>query len=58
MRDLNRTLTIKWKKRRREKHGDRCRNAKCFICHSEKVLGIPSVKIKRENQKLKNEDWD
>lgn len=55
MRALNRHFTFKWKKRRRDKHGARCKVPNCLYCHSEKVLGIPDKKTKSENEKLKNE---
>lgn len=38
--EQNRHDTKKWKKKRKNRHGDRCRKAKCTICHAYKVLGI------------------
>lgn len=35
-RKTRRLNTIKWKKRREDKHGDRCSNAKCGICSPHK----------------------
>ena len=47
MRAENRHYTKVWKKRRREKHGDRCGNPKCGVCHSNKVAGVPTRQEKR-----------
>jgi hypothetical protein len=35
----NRADTIKWKKRRKNHHRDKCSNAKCGICSPHKSLG-------------------
>jgi hypothetical protein len=58
MRALNRHLTRKWKKKRKHRFGDKCKNPKCFICHSDKVLDIPNIHLLRENEKLKQENYD
>jgi hypothetical protein len=31
----------------------KCRKAKCFICHPEKLLKIPSRQTRRANDKLR-----
>lgn len=31
--------TMKWKKRRTGKHGDKCSNARCGVCHPHKCVG-------------------
>jgi len=33
----------------------KCGNAKCLICHSDKVMGIKNRQILRQNSKDKNE---
>jgi hypothetical protein len=33
----------------------KCSKAKCIICHSGKVMNIPTKKILQENSKLLNE---
>lgn len=50
MKAQNRHDTKKWKKKRKEHHGDRCKNSKCLICHSDKVHKI----TKFRDQKLQN----
>lgn len=45
----NRHHTFKWKQRRKHKGGDKCGNAQCPICHSNKVSGIPT----RQQQRAK-----
>lgn len=44
---------------KKKKHpAEKCNNAKCTICHTAKVLGLPSKKLLQENSKLniKNEN--
>lgn len=47
----NRHHTIKWHKRRKHKLADKCGNAKCTICHSSKVIGLPCRQLMREQSK-------
>ena len=53
MRSQNRHYTKVWKKRCKHKIGDKCNNAKCTICHSGKVMNIPTKKDLIEESKLK-----
>lgn len=55
MKSENRHYTKVWKKKRKDKHADRCGNAKCMICSSKKILDIPTRQLLRENSKLKDE---
>lgn len=53
----NRADTSKWKKKRKDFHGDRCDNAKCAICTPHKAVGGNSRKVKKakdiaESQRL------
>ena len=50
-RSQNRHDTIKWKRRRKTHGADKCGNAKCTICHSDKVLKIPDRQLMREDSK-------
>jgi hypothetical protein len=54
MKAQNRHDTIRWKKKRKNKFADGCNKAQCTICHSDKVIGIPSRKLLRENAKFQN----
>ncbi len=38
--------TKKWKQKRKTHLADKCRKAKCTICHSGKVLGVTKKKYK------------
>lgn len=49
----NRHHTSKWKKRRKNHGGDKCNNAKCTVCHANKVVGIPSRQSMRADTALK-----
>ena len=42
--------------KKKEHPTSKCNNTKCLICHSGKVLKIPTRKILQENSKLKNND--
>ena len=50
MKALNRHHTFKWKKRRKEKHRDRCGNPRCIVCSPDKIFRIPTI------QQLKADD--
>jgi hypothetical protein len=43
----NRADTIKWKKKRKDYHGDKCNNSKCPICTPHKAVGGNSNKVKK-----------
>jgi len=53
MRAQNRHDIAKWKKKKHP--ASKCGNAKCTICHSDKVIGIPDRQLKRANDILKQE---
>lgn len=53
MRAINRHYTKKWKKKRRHRHGDKCGNARCFVCHGDKVTKVPAIQELRANEKDK-----
>lgn len=55
MRAENRHYTAKWKERRKHHGADKCANAKCLICHSSKIIGIPSVQEIRNGLTIKEE---
>lgn len=46
----NRHDKKKWKKKKHP--ASKCGNAKCLICHSDKVFNIPDRQTLRENSKL------
>jgi len=52
----NRFLTIKWRKRRKNHQGDKCRNPKCGICHPHKKLGNSKERNKKKYQNEKDKD--
>lgn len=54
MRSENRHYTIVWKKRREKKYKSRCGNPKCGICHSDKVLRIPTPQEMKQGPKAAN----
>jgi hypothetical protein len=43
----NRHDTLKWKIKRKDRHADRCSNAKCGVCHPHKLVGGNSDKVKK-----------
>lgn len=45
--------TKKWKKKKHP--ASKCGNAKCMICHSDKITGIPDRQQKRANDILKQQ---
>lgn len=47
----NRHDTLKHKKKKHP--ASKCGNAKCMICHSDKIGGIPDRQILRQNSKDK-----
>ena len=47
----NRHFTKVWKKRRKDYYGDRCRNAKCFICAFHKRFGNTKKFFKKSQRK-------
>jgi len=49
----NRHDKQKWKKKKHP--ASKCGNAKCMICHSDKLGGIPDRKTIRANDILKQE---
>lgn len=53
MRAQNRHDKEKWKKKKHP--ASKCGNAKCMICHSDKILEIPDRQQKRANDILKQE---
>lgn len=55
MKAENRHFTKVWKKKRKDHGADKCGNAKCLICHSSKVIGIPDRQQMRQNSKDKNQ---
>lgn len=52
----NRFLTKKWKLRRMNHQGDKCRNPKCGICHPHKKLGNSKERNKKKYQNEKDKD--
>lgn len=56
-RALRRQRTEKWKSRRKHKLNDRCGNADCLICHSDKVLDIPDRQRMRQKSKEKTMEF-
>jgi len=49
----NRHHTKKWKKKRKNHHGDRCDNADCGICSPHKNVGNSGKFDKPKHKKLK-----
>ena len=39
---------------KKQHFASKCSNTKCLICHSGKVLKIPTKKLLQENSKLKD----
>lgn len=50
----NRHDTKKWKEKRKDHHGDRCKNAKCGICSHEKKykIGKKKYQIRDKNESI------
>ena len=57
MKAQNRHDTKRWKTKRRDHFGDRCKNSKCFICHSDKIFKFKSIKEKIMDEKLKSDEF-
>lgn len=53
MKALNRHYEKVYKKKAHP--ASKCDNAKCLVCHPQKVLKIPNKKLLQENSKLKDE---
>lgn len=52
MRAENRHYTDKYKKKKHP--ASKCGNAKCMICHSDKVSGVPTRQQRRADAALKS----
>lgn len=58
MRAQNRHDTLKWKKKRKHRFGDKCNVPQCMICHANKVTKVPDRQVRRANEKLKVEEGE
>lgn len=52
------TRVLKQPHRLAKQHALDCGNPKCFVCHSEKILNIPSIQERKFNQGKKDLDND
>jgi hypothetical protein len=54
MKAENRHYTKKWKVKRKNHLGDKCRNSKCVICSAHKSIGNNKNAVKK---KYKDKSW-